>query len=454
MAYGPVEGPPSAGEHRLPPHNVEAEKSLLGAILMDPKALDEVQSVVSPEDFYNPSNQHIFRAMSALAKRGDAVDAVTLSDFLGAEGVLEEVGGASNIASLSLRVASTVNVGDHANIVRRMSSLRSFIRVADGLVEDVYDGVPDVEAFLDDAERQLFEITQSGVQRGYSSISEVINAAFTTIESQYQNKESVTGVSTGFIDLDAITAGWQRSDLIIVAARPAMGKTSFTLNMLGHAALQMRTPAAFFSLEMSNEQLAIRMLCSRAKIDQGKLRRGSLSEQEWARLIKAAGALSDSKIFLDDTPALSIMEFRSKARRLKAEHDIGIIFIDYLQLMRGSAQSRSGSREQEISEISRNLKAVAKELDIPVIALAQLNRGVESRADKRPLMSDLRESGAIEQDADLICFIYRDEVYNEDTERKGIAEIIIGKHRNGAIGTVELRFFGAFTRFDNLAEEF
>ncbi len=425
---------------------------MLGAIMLDPRALDEVSSLVTENDFYRESHRHVFRAMVTLAVRGDAVDSLTMSDYLRAEGMLDQVGGANFLARLSTEVPSASNVGNYANIVRRKSALRSFIRTADGLVEECYDDVPDVEAFLDDAERQIFEITQRGAQRGYSSMREVIKEAFTAIEAQYQNTEAITGVASGFIDLDEMTSGWQRSDLIILAARPAMGKTSFTLNMLTHAAIDRRTPAAFFSLEMSNQQLAIRMLCSQARVDQTKLRRGNMSEQEWARLIKAAGGLSEAKIFLDDTPALSIMEFRSKARRLKAEHDIGAIFIDYLQLMRGSVQSR-GSREQEISEISRNLKAVAKELNIPVIALAQLNRGVESRADKRPMMSDLRESGAIEQDADIICFIYRDEVYNPETERKGVAEIIIGKHRNGAIGTINLRFFNTFTRFENLAAD-
>jgi replicative DNA helicase len=282
---------------------------------------------------------------------------------------------------------------------------------------------------------------------------DVVKSAFTQIEALYEKSEQVTGVASGFIDLDEMTAGWQKSDLIIIAARPAMGKTSFCLNMAAHSAITRKIPSAFFSLEMSNEQLAIRMLCSEGRIDQSKLRRGQMTEQEWARLVKAAGILSDAKIYLDDTPGLPIMEFRSKCRRLKAEHDIGIVFVDYLQLMVGSQRSRSGSREQEISEISRSLKGVAKELEIPVIALAQLNRGVEQRADKRPMMSDLRESGAIEQDADIISFIYRDEIYNPETEAKGLAEVIIGKHRNGSTGKVTLRFFGPHTRFENLARD-
>lgn len=458
MAQNPPSGPSGpaspgpSGSARSMPHNDDAERSLLGAILIDNRVIDEVSSQVMPEDFYRESHRHIFRSMTTVHQRGEAVDVITLADHLGTQDLLDAVGGRAFLSRLTTEVPSAANVENYANIVRRKAALRSFIAAADTLVGDAYDDVPDVEGFMDDAEQKLFAITQRGVQRGYATMREVIKGAFTQIEALYQKTEHITGVPSGFVDLDDMTAGWQSSDLIIIAARPAMGKTSFTLNMLTHAALERKIPAAFFSLEMSNEQLAIRMLCSEARIDQSRLRQGRMTEQEWARLIKAAGTLSEAKIFLDDTPSLPIMEFRSKCRRLKAEHDLGIVFIDYLQLMRGSSQSRqSGSREQEISEISRNLKAVAKELEIPIIALAQLNRGVESRADKRPMMSDLRESGAIEQDADIITFIYRDEVYNPDTERKGVAEIIIGKHRNGAIGAVDLRFFGSYTRFENLA---
>lgn len=441
------------GEFRVPPHNDDAERSLLGAILLDNRVLDEVLSRITAEDFYREHHRHVYRAMEACHGRDEAVDVITLADQLGAEDLLDTVGGPNFLAQLSSEVPSAANVEHYANIVQRKSSLRDFIVTADSLVEQCYSDVPDVEAFMDDAERKLFEITQSGAQRGYETMREVMREAFAQIEALFHKSEQITGLASGFVDLDEITAGWQPSDLIIIAARPAMGKTSFTLNMLSHAALVRKQPAAFFSLEMSNHQLAIRMLCSEARVDQSRLRRGNLTEQEWTRLVQSTGHLSAAPIFLDDTPALPIMEFRSKCRRLKAEHDIQVVYVDYLQLMRGSSQSRSGSREQEISEISRNLKAVAKELNIPVIALAQLNRGVESRADKRPMMSDLRESGAIEQDADIIAFIYRDEVYNPDTESKGLAEVIIGKHRNGAIGTIDLRFFGPFTRFDNLAPQ-
>lgn len=438
---------------RVPPHNEDAERSVLGAILLDNRVLDELSGTLKPEDFYREAHRHIFRAMSMLHTRSEPIDVLTLADFLSSEDNLEAAGGPTYLTRLSGEVPSAANVGQYSAIVRRKSALRQFISTADELVGDCYSDVNDVEAFMDEAEQRLFSITQSGQKRGYTAMREVVKSAFDQIEKLYQKSETITGVPSGFIDLDEITAGWQNSDLIIVAARPAMGKTSFTLNMAAHASIMRKVPSAFFSLEMSNEQLAIRMLCSEARINQSNLRRGSMTEQEWARLIKAAGTLSKSNIFLDDTPGLSIMEFRSKCRRLKAEHDIGMIFVDYLQLMTGSQRSKAGSREQEISEISRGLKGVAKELSVPVVALAQLNRGVEQRADKRPMMSDLRESGAIEQDADLIGFIYRDEVYHPETEAKGLAEFIIGKHRNGSIGTVHMRFFGPYTRFENLAPE-
>lgn len=444
--------PPRQDELRSPPHNDEAERSLLGAIFLENRVFDEVLAIVQPEDLYRESHRHIFRAMAALHARGDAIDVITVADYLGAEQLLEAVGGPNFLARLSSEIPSATNVSYYATIISRKASLRNFITTAHALIDECYNDVTDFDAFMDSAESKLFAITQSGAKKGYVSMREVIKEAFAQIEELYQKAEQVTGVPSGFIDLDEITAGWQPSDLIILAARPAMGKTALTLNMASHAAIERKVPVAFFSLEMANVQLAIRMLCSEARIDQSKLRTGRMTEQEWARLIKAAGTLSESPIFLDDTPALPIMEFRSKARLLKAEHDIGIIFIDYLQLMKATGKS-IGSREQEISEISRNLKGIAKELKIPVIALAQLNRGVESRADKRPMNSDLRESGAIEQDADIISFIYRDEVYNPESEHKGLAEVILGKHRNGGLGTVRLRFFGQYTRFENLAPD-
>jgi replicative DNA helicase len=672
---------------RVPPHNDEAERSTLGAALIDNRVMDDLMSQLQPESFYRESHRHIWRAMGALHMRGDAIDVITLADQLNAEGLLDAVGGPNVLARLSSEVPSAANVNFYAQIVKRKSALRSFIATAHALIDECYEDVADFDAFMDTAERQLFAITQSGTPRGYQSMREIIKEAFAQIEALYQKAEQVTGVPSGFADLDEITAGWQKSDLVIIAARPAMGKcltadaelvlsdgsiqtieqivkrgdatlltlddslrlgwtqpsafvddgikpvwrvttqsgrqitatashplltmqgwtplhklepgdhiaaparlpnpgarhlsesaqlaaicaavgrgeplppllfklddqsllsavsmlheqrgdedgqhkiyllnnesqasqlrhlllrlgvnssvqgpvvyahkvdsatqgdvfwdaiksieyvgerqvydltipdthnfvandlcvhnTSFCLNMASHAAIERNIPVAFFSLEMANVQLAIRMLCCEGRIDQSKLRTGRMSEQEWARLIKAAGSLSEAKIFLDDTPALPIMEFRSKARKLKSEQDIGMIIIDYLQLMKAPGKN-VGSREQEIGEISRNLKGIAKELSIPILALAQLNRGVEQRADKRPMNSDLRESGSIEQDADIIGFIYRDEVYNPDSEDKGIAEFILGKHRNGSLGTVRLRFFGEYTRFENLAPD-
>ena len=439
---------------RTPPHNEDAERSVLGAVLLDNQVLDELSGQLAPEDYYREGHRHVFRAMLELHQRGEPIDVLTLADYLEAEDRLEAAGGPSYLTRLSGAVPSAANVNHYAEIVQRKSSLRQFIAAAGDLINECYGDVNDFEAFMDGAEQRLFAITQLGQKRDYAVMRDVVKEAFTEIEALYQKDEQITGVPSGFIDLDDMTAGWQPSDLIVVAARPGMGKTSFTLNMAAHAAIQRNIPSAFFSLEMSNVQLAIRMLCSEARINQSNLRKGSMTEQEWARLIKAAGTLSEAPIYLDDTPGLPIMEFRSKARRLKAEHDIEIIFVDYLQLMTGTQHSRSsGSREQEISEISRNLKGVAKELEIPIIALAQLNRGVEQRSDKRPKISDLRESGAIEQDADLISFIYREEMYDEDTEAQGLAEIIIGKHRNGATGTINLRFFGPHTRFENLAHD-
>ena len=423
---------------------------MIGAIFVDNRSFDEVSALVSPEDLYREPHRHVFRAMGELHARGEAIDVITLADHLSAGGLLDAVGGANFLARLSHEVPSAANVGNYATIVRRKSSLRAFIATAHTLIDECYSDVADFDGFMDRAEAELFSITRSGAQKSYSTMREVIREAFAQIESLYQKSEQVTGVPSGFADLDEITAGWQPSDLIILAARPAMGKTAITLNMAAHAALERKVGVAYFSLEMSNVQLALRMLCSESRVDQSKMRTGRLTEQEWARLLKGAKALSESKIFLDDTPALPIMELRSKARQLKAEHDIGIIFVDYLQLMKAPGRN-IGSREQEIAEISRNLKGIAKELNIPVIALAQLNRGVEQRAEKRPMNSDLRESGSIEQDADIISFLYRDEVYNPESEDKGLGEVILGKHRNGSLGTVKLRFFGSLTRFENLA---
>jgi replicative DNA helicase len=436
---------------RVPPHNDDAERSLLGAVMLDNDILDAILSRISPEDFFRERHRHIFRAMKALYDRDETIDVVTLGDYLAAEEKLESVGGPGFLTRLSNEVPSAANANQYVEIVRNKSTLRQFISTTHSLVEEGYSDVPDVDSFLDRAEREIFSITQEGVTNEYEEIREVIKGAYEQLESLYETTEKVTGVPSGFVDLDEITAGWQDSDLIIVAARPGMGKTTLALNMASHVTVHEGFSAAVFSLEMSSQQLAMRLLCSEGRVDQKRVRQGTMDDQAWTRLVEAAGDLKEADLFLDDTPALSIMEFRSKCRRLKAEQDIDIVFIDYLQLM--TASGDHDLREQEISEISRSLKGIAKELSIPVISLAQLNRGVEKRQDKRPRLRDLRESGAIEQDADVICFIYRDEVYNEETEDKGIAEVIVRKHRNGPIGDVRLRFFPHHTRFENLAEE-
>jgi len=438
---------------RVPPHNDEAERSLLGAVLLDNDILDTVLTKLSPEDLYRERHRHIFRAMRELhdSQEDPTIDVVTLGDQLATEEKLEAVGGPSFLTRLSNEVPSAANVEQYIGIVRNKATLRQFISATGTLLEEGYSDVSDVNTFLDRAEREIFDITQSGVRREYASIAEVLKDTFEQLEALHESSENITGIPSGFADLDEITAGWQDSDLIIIAGRPGMGKTTLTLNMAAHAALERNVPVGFFSLEMSNMQLGTRLLCSEAQINSRDVRAGRAGEREWEQLIQAAGKLNKANLFLDDTPALSIMELRSKCRRLVAEEDVGVIFVDYLQLMQPSKSH--DIREQEISEISRSLKGIAKELAIPVVALAQLNRGVESRADKRPKLRDLRESGAIEQDADVICFIYRDEVYNEDTEDQGIAEIIIGKHRNGPVGTIRLRFFPEHTRFENLAPE-
>ncbi len=436
---------------RVPPHNDDAERSLLGAVMLDNNILDSILSRISPDDFFRERHRHIFRAMISLYNRDETIDVITLGDYLAAEEKLESAGGPGFLTRLSNEVPSAANANQYVEIVRNKATLRQFISTTHSLVEEGYSDVPDIDSFLDRAEREIFSITQDGVTNEYEELRDVIKGAYEELESLYETTEQVTGVPSGFVDLDELTAGWQNSNLIIVAARPGMGKTTLALNMASHVAVRENLSAAFFSLEMSSRELAMRLLCSEARVDQRRVREGTMDEQAWDRLVRAAGELKEANLFLDDTPALSIMEFRSKCRRLKAEEDIGIVFIDYLQLMKAGGDH--DLREQEISKISRSLKGIAKELDIPVISLAQLNRGVEKRQDKRPRLRDLRESGAIEQDADIICFIYRDEVYNEETEDQGIAEVIIRKNRHGPVGDVRLRFFPEHTRFENLAEE-
>jgi replicative DNA helicase len=433
---------------KLPPQNIEAEQSILGGILIENDALNTVVEFVEDGDFYREAHQKIFNAMIALSEKSEPLDLITLTNELKKKKELEEIGGASYLASLVESVPTAANIAYYAKIVKEKSILRKLISTATEIVTQSYQEGKDLEDFLDDAEQAIFRISEHRVKPAFYPIKEIVKESFKVIERLYEKKELITGVPSGFKDLDRRTTGFQNADLIIVAGRPSMGKTALCLNIAQHASINAKIPTAVFSLEMSKEQLAIRMLCSEARVDSGRLRSGFLSESDWPKLTMAAGALSDAPIFIDDTPAISVLELRAKARRLKADRGLGLVIIDYLQLMRG----RSGleRREQEISEISRSLKALAKELDIPVLAISQLSRKAEDRPGRRPQLSDLRESGAIEQDADVIIFIYRDEVYNPDSDHKGTAEVIIGKQRNGPTGKMELSFISEVTTFKDL----
>ncbi len=445
--------------HRLPPQNLEAEMSVLGGVLLENEALNRVLEYLTTSDFYRASHRKIFNALLALADKSEPADLVTLTAVLKDRGELENVGGSTYLATLVDYVPTAANIAYYCKLVKEKSVARKLIEVSTDIATSGYAG-GDMEEILDQAEKSIFEIAENRIRPSYFPVRDILKDTFKSIEKLYERKELVTGVPTGYHDLDEMTAGLQPSDLIIVAGRPSMGKTAFALNLVEYAATHVDDPlpTVIFSLEMSKEQLVQRMLCSLARVDAGQLRTGHLGESDWPKLTMAAGQLNETQIYIDDTPAISVLELRSKARRLKAEHGLGLVVVDYLQLMRGS---NSENRQQEISEISRSLKALAKELKLPVVALSQLNRSLESRTDKRPMLADLRESGAIEQDADLIMFIYRETVYCEDcksrerTCEKGHdkdAEIIIGKQRNGPIGTVHLTFRGKFTRFENQAK--
>jgi len=437
--------------HKVPPQNIEAELSILGGILLDNQALNHVLEILSAPDFYVEAHRKIFTAIVDLSDRNEPCDLITLSNILKNKKQLDMIGGMAYLASLVDNVPSAANIAHYCKIVKEKSILRKLIATATEIQNNSYNIGTDVDTVLDQAEHAIFEISENKIRPAFSPFKDIIKDSIRTIEKLYERKALVTGVPTGFEKFDDITSGLQKSDLIIIAGRPSMGKTAFALNIARYAALDESIPLAIFSLEMSKEQLAIRMLSSEAKVDSQRIRRGFLGETDWPKLIDAANKLSESLIFIDDTPALTVLEMKAKARRLTSEVGLGLIIIDYLQLMRGGAFK--DSREQEISEISRSLKALAKELNIPVIAISQLNRKVEDRTNRRPQMADLRESGAIEQDADVIAFIYRDDVYNksDDNPEKGIAEIIIGKQRNGPTGTVKLAFLEKYTSFENLA---
>jgi replicative DNA helicase len=446
---------------KLPPQNIEAEQMVLGAILIENDAINNVMSILTPEDFYKDIHRRIFTAVLEMFERREAIDLVTLTDALRGKVGLEAVGGASYLATLVSLVPTAANIKYHAKIVREKSVLRQLIHTSTDIITQCYDDsrtIDSVDELLNTAERSIFEIAQKEIGEAFWSLKNIVGHSFKMVEDLYERKEMVTGIPTGFVDLDTMTSGLQPSDLIIVAGRPSMGKTAFCLNVAAHAAIEKRKVIAVFSLEMAREQLGLRLLGSEARVDAHKLRTGHLSERDWAPLSNAAGRLAEAPIFIDDTAALSVLEMQAKARRLKAEHGLDLIIVDYMQLMRGRGNEQS--REQEISNISRSLKMLAKDLKVPVVALSQLNRAVETRPgkEKRPMLADLRESGAIEQDADVILFIYRDEVYNRCEcppdgdclcERRGKAEVIIGKQRNGPIGKVDLTYINRFTRFEN-----
>lgn len=434
---------------KVPPQNLEAERAVLGAILMDNETVFTVMEILEPAAFYQPSHRLVFSTMLELSERGEPIDIVTLVDRLRSAGSLDQAGGPDYIPTLADEVPTSAGVANYAKIVKEKAVLRNLIETSTGIVQDCFDSPGDVDQLLDEAERRIFAISEERIRSGFLSMKEIVKSSFKTIEMLYEKKEHITGVPTGFADIDELTSGFQPSDLIIIAGRPSMGKTAFALNVAQYASMKKQLTVALFSLEMAKEQLVLRMLCSEARIDAHRLRSGFLGQTDWPKLSTAAGRLADASIYIDDTPAITYMEMRAKTRRLKADKGLDLVIVDYLQLM--ASHRRSDNREQEISEISRSLKALAKELGIPVVALSQLNRGVESRMDKRPILADLRESGAIEQDADVIIFIYRDEVYNKESREKGIAEIIVGKQRNGPVGMRKLTWLDKYTRFEDLA---
>ena len=434
---------------KVPPHDEDAEQAVLGSMLTDNDAVMAAVEVLKEDAFYREDNKIIYQAILNLYSKSEPIDIITLKDELESMGKFEQVGGFEYLASLPDKVPTTANVQKYIKIVEEKSVLRNLIKTANEIIELGYNPTEDVEDIMDGAEKKIFDIMQSKNTKSYTPIKDVLVESFTNLEKLYNQKQHVTGVPTQFYDLDDKTAGLHGSELILVAARPAMGKTAFALNIATNAALRANVPVAIFSLEMSKDQLVNRMLCSEAMVDSNKVRTGKLDEEDWTKLAEAIGPLSEAGVYIDDTPGISVMEIRAKCRKLKLEKNIGLVVIDYLQLVQGS--KRAGSREQEIAEISRSLKILAKEINVPVIALSQLSRAVEQRPDHRPMLSDLRESGSIEQDADIVMFLYRDDYYNPDSEEKDISEVIIAKHRAGSTGTVKLLWMGNYTKFVNLA---
>ena len=444
-----------ASPERALPHNLEAEKSVLGAILIHNEAFNHAAELIDSRDFFRDAHRRIFDKMVALSERNDAIDFITLKEELARAGELEEVGGPAYIASLADGVPRTANVEHYARIVKEKATLRSLIHSANRILSEAYRAEEDADVILDGAEKAIFEIAEDRIKEGFVPLRDLVQSSFATIEKLQQHKGLVTGVPTGFIDLDEMTSGLQPSDLVLVAARPSMGKTSFVLNIAQHVGTQTDMTVGFFSLEMSKEQLFMRMLTAEARIDAHRFRSGFLNEKDYGRLSHALGTLAEARVFIDDSASLGVLEMRAKARRLQSEHGLHLLIVDYIQLMQG--RGRFESRQTEIASISRSLKGLAKELKIPIVALSQLSRASETRADHRPQLSDLRESGALEQDADVVMFIFREEQYrgadgqpNQGAE--GVAEIIIGKQRNGPVGTAKLAFIKEHTRFENLAQ--
>ncbi len=438
-----------AASDRSLPHNLEAERSVLGAILIHNEAFNAAAEVLDSRDFYRDAHRRIFDKMVVLAERGGAIDLVTLKEELTRTGELDEVGGPAYIAALVDGVPRSTNVEYYARIIKEKATLRNLIFSANKILASAYDAEDEPDLILDQAEREIFSIAEDRVRQGFVSLRTLAEASFETIEQLHANRELITGVPTGFTDLDEMTSGLQPSDLIIIAARPSMGKTALALNMAQHVGTKTDRTAAVFSLEMSKEQLFLRMLTAEARIDAHRLRSGFLGERDWGRLATGIAALSEAKVFIDDTPGIGVLEMRAKCRRLMAEHDLHLVIIDYIQLMQG--RGRFENRTLELASISRSLKGLAKELNVPIIVLSQLSRAPESRSDHRPQLSDLRESGALEQDADVVIFIYRAEKYDDAEEEQGTAELIVGKQRNGPTGSVKLAFLKEFTRFENLA---
>lgn len=437
---------------KVPPHDIEAEQAILSSMFIDKEAVAAAMELLKSDSFYRPDHQLIFEAAMELYSAGKPIDIITVKSRLEDRGVFEQVGGIAYIAQIASAVGSSVNARHYAQIVEQKAVLRRLIKTTTEISQECYDGKNNLNTIMENAEKGIFDIMNGRTSGEMSHIREVTVSAFEKIEDIYKNKGKLTGVATGFADFDAKTAGLQRSDLVLLAARPSMGKTAFALNIAQNAAIRHNVPVAIFSLEMSKEQLVNRMLCSEAMIDAQKLRTGELMDDDWPKLIQAMGPLSQANIYIDDTPGVSPMDIRSKCRKMKLEKGLGLILIDYLQLMSGDGKIES--RQQEISAISRSLKAIAREMDAPVIALSQLSRACEQRSDHRPMLSDLRESGAIEQDADVVAFLYRDEYYFPETEAKNQAELIIAKQRNGPTGTVNLAWLGQYTKFGNLLKSF